>query len=119
MDYTANYQLDRLLAMGAGSDTEFANNVSRILLNGLPISIKPEGGCSTFVATTPEKGELFARNFDYRSAMAMLIKAVPKNGYRSLALSNLGHIGIDQSHLPEAGFFSRFRKVRGRNVLKS
>ena len=30
MDYTADYQLDRLLKMGAGSDTQFANNVCKI-----------------------------------------------------------------------------------------
>ena len=27
MDYTADYQLDRLLEMGARTDSEFANNV--------------------------------------------------------------------------------------------
>lgn len=111
MDYTADYQLDRLLAMGARSDADFAKNVCKILLNGLSVSIKPEGGCSTFVATTPEKENLFSRNFDYRSGMPMLIKTVPKKGYRSLALSNLGHIGFDLDYLPEAGIFSRFRTL--------
>lgn len=111
MDYTADYQLDRLLKMGAGSDTEFANNVCKILLNGLPVKIKPEGACSTFVATTPDDHKLFARNFDYKSGMAMLIKAKPKNGYRSIALSNLGHIGFYEKHLPEKGLISRFRTL--------
>lgn len=111
MDYTADYQLDRLLTMGAGSDTEFANNVCRILLNGLPISIKPEGACSTFVATTPGKDELFARNFDYRSGMGILIKAAPENGYKSFSLSNLEHIGFNQNRLPEKSFFNRFRTL--------
>lgn len=99
------------MAMGARSDADFAKNVCKILLNGLSVSIKPEGGCSTFVATTPEKEALFLRNFDYRSGMTMLIKTVPKKGYRSLALSNLGHIGFDLDHLPEAGIFSRFRTL--------
>ena len=78
MDYTADYQLDRLLKMGAGSDTQFANNVCKILLNGLPVKVKPEGACSTFVAETPDGHKLFARNFDYKSGMAILIKSVPK-----------------------------------------
>lgn len=111
MDYTADYQLDRLLKMGAGSDTEFANNVCKILLNGLPVKVKPEGACSTFVAATPDSHKLFARNFDYKSGMAMLIKVVPKKGYRSIALSNLGHIGFDERHLPEKGIISRFRTL--------
>lgn len=111
MKYTADYQLERLLAMGAGSDAEFANNVCRILLNGLPIPIKPEGGCSTFVAATPQKDELFARNFDYKTGMGMLIKTIPKNGYRSISLANLGHIGFNQNRLPEKSFFGRFRTL--------
>ena len=111
MDYTADYQLDRLLKMGAGSDTQFANNVCRILLNGLPVKVKPEGACSTFVAATPDGHKLFARNFDYKNGMAMLIKSVPKKGYRSIALSNLGHIGFDERHLPEKDIISRFRTL--------
>ena len=111
MDYTADYQLDRLLKMGAGSDTQLANNLCRILLNGLPVKVKPEGACSTFVAVTPDGHKLFARNFDYKNGMAMLIKSVPKNGYRSIALSNLGHIGFDERHLPEKGIISRFRTL--------
>ena len=111
MDYTADYQLDRLLKMGAGSDTEFANSVCKILLNGLPVKVKPEGACSTFVASTSDKQNLFARNFDYKKGMAMLIKTTPKNGYRSIALSNLGHIGFDSEHLPEKGLVSKFRTL--------
>ena len=111
MDYTADYQLDRLLEMGSGTDTEFANNVCRILLNGLPVKVKPEGACSTFVASTQANQKLFARNFDYKSGMAMLIRTTPKQGYRSIALSNLGHIGFDYDHLPEKSFLSRFRTL--------
>lgn len=111
MDYTADYQLDRLMKMGAGSDTQFANNVCKILLNGLPVKVKPEGACSTFVTETPDRHKLFARNFDYKSGMAMLIKAVPKKGYRSIALSNLGHIGFNEKHLPEKSIIGRFRTL--------
>ena len=85
LDYAADYQLERLLAMGAGSDVQFAENVCMILLGGLPVKIRPEGACSTFVAATPEGDRLFARNFDYKTGMAILVKAAPKNGYRSLA----------------------------------
>ena len=72
MDYTADYQLDRLLKMGAGSDTEFANNVCKILLNGLPVKVKPEGACSTFVAATPDghKGTTSICSFPKRSALS-------------------------------------------------
>lgn len=111
MDYTADYDLDKLLAMGARSDEEFARNVCRILLNGFSITVKPEGGCSTFTAATPEKDMLFSRNFDYRSGMPMVIRAVPKKGFRSIALSNLGHIGFDDAHLPEKGLVSRFKSL--------
>lgn len=111
MDYTADYQLDRLMKMGAGSDTQFANNVCKILLNGLSVKVKPEGACSTFVTETPDRHKLFARNFDYKSGMAMLIKAVPKKGYRSIALSNLGHIGFNEKHLPEKSIIGRFRTL--------
>lgn len=85
LDYAADYQLERLLAMGAGTDVQFAENVCMILLGGLPVKIRPEGACSTFVAATPEGDRLFARNFDYKTGMAILVKAAPNNGYRSLA----------------------------------
>ena len=111
LDYTADYQLERLLAMGAGSDVQFAENVCKILLGGLPVKIRPEGACSTFVAATPEGDRLFARNFDYKTGMAILVKTAPKNGYRSLALSNLGHIGFDRNNLPEKNLISRFRTL--------
>ena len=111
LDYTADYQLDRLLEMGAGSDSEFAGNVCKLLLNGLPVKVKPEGSCSTFVAGTPEGDRLFARNFDYKCGMAMLVKASPRKGYRSVALSNLGHIGFNNDNLPEKGFINRFKTL--------
>lgn len=111
MDYTADYQLARLLDMGAGSDDEFAGNVCKILLNGLPVNVKPEGACSTFVATTPGNEALFARNFDYRSGMAMLLRTTSKNGYRSISLSNLGHIGFNKDALPEKSLISRFKTL--------
>ncbi|MBO4391638.1 MAG: linear amide C-N hydrolase [Lachnospiraceae bacterium] len=111
LDYTADYDLERLLKLGAGTDEEFAKNVCRILLNGLPIAVKPEGACSTFTATTPEGEKLFSRNFDYRSGLPMLVRAVPKKGYKSLALSNLGHIGFNEEHLPEAGIAGRFKTL--------
>lgn len=111
LDYTADYQLERLLKMGAGSDSEFANNVCRILLNGLPVKIRPEGACSTFVADTPESERLLARNFDYKTGMAMLVKTSPRKGYRSLALSNLGHIGFDENNLPEKNLINRFKTL--------
>ena len=111
LDYRADYQLDRLLDMGAGSDAEFAENVCKILLNGLPLKVKPEGACSTFVASTPQKESLFARNFDYKTGMAMLVRTFPPKGYRSLALSNLGHIGFSEDNLPEKNLINRFKTL--------
>ena len=111
MDYVADYNLDKLLAMGSGSDEEFAKNVCKILLNGLPVAVKPEGGCSTFTATTRENESLFARNFDYRTGMPMVIRAFPKSGLRSVSLSNLGHIGFDDKHLPDENFVSKFKTL--------
>ena len=111
MDYVADYNLEKLVAMGSGSDEEFAGNVCRILLNGLPVSVKPEGCCSTFTATTPWNEPLFSRNFDYRSGMPMLIRAFPKRGYKSVSLSNLGHIGFDENHLPESSLISKFKTL--------
>ena len=111
MDYDADYNLDKLLAMESGSDEEFAKNVCKILLNGLPVAVKPEGGCSTFTATTYENESLFARNFDYRTGMPMVIRAFPKRGLKSVSLSNLGHIGFDDKHLPDKNFVSKFKTL--------
>ena len=111
LDYVADYNLDKLLKLGAGTDEEFARNVCRILLNGLPISVKPEGCCSTFAATSPDGYALFGRSFDYRSGMLMLIRTHPKKGFRSVSLSNLGHIGFNENNKPEDGFISKFKTL--------
>ena len=111
LDYKADYGLDRLLAMGAGSDEEFAGNVGKILLGGLPVKVRPEGACSTFVASTPQEDKLFARNFDYKSGMTMLVRTYPVKGYRSIALSNLGHIGFGKDDLPEKNLINRFKTL--------
>lgn len=111
IDYRADYKLDKLLAKGASNDQDFAKNVCKILLNGLPVSVKLEGACSTFVVETPDGNNLFARNFDYKSSTPFLVTATPKSGYKSIALANLGHLGLNTNNPPEKNIINKFKSL--------
>lgn len=76
--------------------------VTKRLLKGLPIEANVDGACSAFYAKSPEQEYLLGRNFDYHPSTAMLVKTNPKDGYRSISMVNLTHIGYDVEMQPDS-----------------
>lgn len=108
VDYKANYKLDELLEQGgAASEEELVQYILKVMLKGLPIDIPysiPELGCSTFNAETPEGGFIFGRNFDNQVTDLAVIKTNPKDGYKSVSVTNLSFLGYNQNYKPDKLF---------------
>ena len=107
MTYYADYGLDEFLESGAATDDELVNFVTRKLLRGVSFEIDPDGACSTFIATTPEDDNLFGRNFDYVPSIGLIVKTAPENGYKSISVVNLNHLGLNQENLPTKNILNR------------
>lgn len=96
MDYTADYQLDKMLASGVDDIASLTSFIKQSLLNGGQMelgAVKP--GCSAFTVQSPEGALLFGRNFDYenKDATAVLVRTTPKDGYASIALASANMLG--------------------------
>lgn len=107
MEYKADYALEEFLKKGAATDEELVEFITSKMLKGFKVNAKPNGACSTFKATTKEGDYLFARNFDYKASSGMIVKSQPKEGYRSISLVNLAHIGYINGKLPEGNMVNQ------------
>jgi predicted choloylglycine hydrolase len=92
MKYYGDYGFDDFLKVGASNDAKLVEFVSKQIMKGFPIRVKPPDlSCSTFHAATPDGDYIFGRSFDYR-AIGMLIYTKPDNGYKSISMVNLAFI---------------------------
>lgn len=107
MTYYADYGLDEFLENGAANDGELVSFVTKKLLRGVSFEVNPDGACSTFIASTPEADHLFGRNFDYVPSIGLIVKTAPKNGYKSISVVNLNHLGLSQENMPTKNMMNR------------
>ena len=107
MTYHADYNLDEFLINGAATDDELVSFVTKQILKGVSFDVNPDGACSTFVATNLEDENLFGRNFDYVHSIGLIVRTQPKNGYESISLVNLNHLGLSLENMPTKNFINR------------
>ena len=107
MTYYADYNLDEFLINGAATDDELVSFVTKQVLKGISFDVNPDGACSTFVATNLEDENLFGRNFDYVHSIGLIVRTQPKNGYESISLVNLNHLGLSLENMPTKNFINR------------
>ena len=107
MTYYADYNLDEFLINGAATDDELVSFVTKQILKGVSFDVNPDGACSTFVATNLEDESLFGRNFDYVHSIGLIVRTQPKNGYESISLVNLNHLGLSLENMPTKNFINR------------
>ncbi|MBU3811680.1 MAG: linear amide C-N hydrolase, partial [Candidatus Niameybacter stercoravium] len=107
MTYHADYGLDEFLEQGAATDDELVSFVTKKILKGVSFEVNPDGACSTFIATTPEGDDLFGRNFDYVPSIGLIVRTAPKNGYESISVVNLNHLGLSQENMPTKNLLNR------------
>jgi len=104
MEYAGDYGFSGFLERGgAASAEELAGYIAEVLSGGLAnFDLSAiDFGCSTISAKLPGGGYGFGRNFDWNNCTAMIIKAVPIDGYASITTSNLDFLGFGAGYVPE------------------
>lgn len=105
INYAADYKLDELIeAGGASTEEQLVQYIIKTMLKGLPIDVPyeiPDLGCSTFIAETPDGGNIFGRNFDNQTTDLIVVKTAPKDGYKSVSVANLSFFGYNESYTPD------------------
>ncbi|MBO4742985.1 MAG: linear amide C-N hydrolase [Bacteroidales bacterium] len=113
MDYKAKYDLDDLISKDIDSNAKLLEYVVSRIGKGIPIKMKSsqvadeEGEMATFACTSFQvrnsegHGYLFGRNYDYFKNPTIVTTSYPKDGYASIAVSDMSHIGYGLDKLPE------------------
>lgn len=109
MEYRGDYGFQRYLDQGgASSEAAMASYIAGFLSGGFqktaPTPPPMDQACSTLYA-----GGLLGRNFDYQGdhPRAMIVNAIPRDGYRSYATCWLPFLGFGEDWKPE-GFPAQY-----------
>ena len=112
MEYKLAYDLDEIIRMEIDENAELLDYVVRRIGKGLPIKMKSaqvadeEGNlgtinCTSFQARKADgEGYFFGRNYDYFKNPTLVTVSHPKNGYASIACSDMSHFGYSLEKLP-------------------
>jgi hypothetical protein len=101
MAYAGDYGFSNFLKTGASSDRDIERFVIRRLLKGVDIDLGiSSAGCSAFTAQTPDGQRIYARNFDFDFAPALILKTAASDGYASISTVNLAFAGYGENKVP-------------------
>lgn len=112
MEYKLAYDLDEVIRMEIDENAELLDYVVRRIGKGLPIKMKSaqvadeEGNlgtinCTSFQAKKADgEGYFYGRNYDYFKNPTLVTVSHPKNGYASIACSDMSHFGYSLEKLP-------------------
>lgn len=125
MEYNASYDLDEVLESSIGSNADLLKYAVRkishgLLKNGMKSS-QVEGGsqagavsaasdsgehCTSFQARCSD-GWLYGRNYDFFKDPTLVTVSRPRDGYASIAVTDMSHIGYSLDKCPEKGIGSK------------
>lgn len=109
MTYYGDYGFDEFLEVGALSDKDIEEFVTKRLLKGIPINLGVTGnGCIAFVTKNEKEEVIYGRNFDFLYAPSLQLYTEPKNGYKSVSTVNLSFAGYSENFLPDGSLFDKF-----------
>ena len=69
-------------------------------------------GCSALTVRTPEGGVLMGRNFDFPSALGVVLHTIPERGYETITTFNVEFYGFGEDYKPE-GFKNQYMALAG------
>jgi predicted choloylglycine hydrolase len=69
-------------------------------------------GCSALTVRTPEGGVLMGRNFDFPSALGVVLHTIPERGYETITTFNVEFYGFGKDYKPE-GFKNQYMALAG------
>ena len=114
MEYKAAYDLDEIIENDIDTNPELLDYIMARIGKGLPIKMKSaqvadDSGelatinCTSFQAVKAgEDGFWFGRNYDYFKNPTMVTISRPKDGYASIAVSDMSHFGYSLEKLPDS-----------------
>ena len=112
MEYKADYDLDDVVSKDIDTNGELLDYIIGRIGKGLPIKLKSaqvadeNGELATFNCTSFQAakaggdGFWYGRNYDYFKNPTMVTFSRPKNGYASVAVSDMSHFGYSLEKLP-------------------
>lgn len=110
MDYTARYDLDELLSADIDGNKDLVNYVVGKLAKGLPVKLDSGKDdpvsdplaehCTSFQARNVDGGWIYGRNYDFFKSPTLVLHSNPKDGYASLSVCDLSHLGYKDGKLP-------------------
>ena len=117
MEYKGDDGFDELMKRGGFENTDqLASYAIEFLSKGHYKSDvktkKADYGCSTLTVATPEGGVLMGRNFDFPSAIGVILHTIPNRGYESITTFNVDFYGFGEDYKPE-GFQNQYMALTG------
>ena len=117
MEYKGDDGFDELMNRGGCETTDqLANYVMEFLsrghYNGEITTKNADFGCSALTATTPDGDILMGRNFDYPSAIGVIMHTIPTRGYESVTTFNVEFYNFGEGYKPE-GFKNQYMALAG------
>ena len=115
IEYKGDDGFDELMARGGMENADqLAAYAMEFLSRGhYKPAVKTEPaqyGCSALTVATPEGGILMGRNFDFPSAIGVIMHTIPDRGYESITTFNALFYGFGDDYKPE-GFLNGYRGV--------
>ncbi|MBE6724724.1 MAG: linear amide C-N hydrolase [Ruminococcaceae bacterium] len=98
IDIKYEYDLDRMMSRELRTDDDTADVILSEALPYLPIHMEsPDYSCSAFGITDVNGDVLMGRNYDFDiDTSALLVYCSPKNGYKSVGMAALDHVGVHE-----------------------
>ena len=117
MEYKGDDGFDELMTRGGfeGAD-QMVSYIIEYLSRG---HYKPEVqtqktafGCSALTVKTPDGGVMMGRNFDFPSAIGVVLHTIPDRGYETITTFNVEFYGFGENYKP-AGFMNQYLALTG------
>ena len=98
IDILYDYRLNNILKQRFYDNRQVTDAILRYALPFLPVHVEaPDYACSAFCVTDADGDVLTGRNYDFDSdTSAILVKCAPRNGYRSVGVASLDHVGANR-----------------------
>ena len=117
MEYQGDDGFDGLIKKGGGESADkLKDYIIEFLSKG---HYKPDMktkkvdyGCSALTIRTPEGGVMMGRNFDFPSAIGVILHTIPDHGYESITTFNVEFYGFGEDYKPE-GFTNQYLALAG------
>ncbi len=106
MTVKGDYYFDEVMNGDISNDKELSKLLSKKISHGFynaadAYVIKP--GCSVISALNSEGDHVWGRNFDWNTSVPMVVKSIPKNGYKSISTVEFTNINTSATSIESMG----------------